>query len=479
MNLVNGLYGDNLKKIQEINENYEIYEGKQEWTTHADLDYEPTKKITNYIKKLVDTKARFMFGKEPFLDVRATKPDEKGSTTYQDQAQEKEDLLNVILRNNKFHSKLLKGMKDCLIGGKVAIKLWANKDKGLKLIFSPAQEFFPTYNIDDIDELEKVMFLYGITTDGLLKEQRFKKQTWELVNGKCILNEGIFDGAGKLIEPIEVDYDTELDFIPVVIIQNGGLTGETEGASDVETLWSNQNAYNRLTSDDMDALKFNMFPQRVATDASEKTLKDMSIAPGALVDLQTDEVQSNYGLQAKLEVVESNFAYDSKYTDTVNRVKNDMYDLLDVPNVSLEQLRGLMASGKSMKALYWGLINVCEEASCEWIPALKQMVHFIFKMVETYNLYGSKEIVRVETDLEVIRTYPIAEDTLDEKKMDLEEVRSESRSKKSYINKWEISEDVDSELEQIQLEKSMFDIDNYTKDLISDVGEEGSEEDEE
>ena len=478
MNLINGLYGDHLKQIQRINKNYELYEGKQEWSTNADLDYEPTKKVTNYIKKLIDTKARFMFGKEPFLDVRAIEPDDRGSTVYQDQAQEKEDLLHVILRNNKFHSKLLKGMKDCLIGGKVAIKLWANKDKGLKLIFSPAQEFFPVYNIDDVDELERVMFLYGIKTEGPSKEQRFKKQVWELINGKCILNEGIFDGSGKLIEAIEIDYDTKLDFIPVVIVQNGGLTGETEGNSDVETLWSNQNAYNRLTSDDMDALRFNMFPQRVATDANEQTLDNMRIAPGALIDLQTDEVQSNYGLQAKLEVVESNFAYEGKYTDTINRTKNDMFDLLDIPNVSLDQLKGLMASGKSMKALYWGLVNVCEEHATEWEPALKQMVYFIFNMVDTYNLYDSRKIGRYETDLSIIRTYPIAEDVLDEKRMDLEEVLNETRSKRSYIDKWGVSEDVDSELEQIQLEKSMLDIDNYTKDLISDVDEEGDEEDE-
>ncbi len=42
-----------------------------------------------------------------------------------------------------------------------------------------------------------------------------------------------------------------LDFIPVVIITNGGLTEETEGISDVKELWDNQDAYNKLTSDDI------------------------------------------------------------------------------------------------------------------------------------------------------------------------------------------------------------------------------------
>ncbi len=41
--------------------------------TNTDLDYIPTKKITNIIKKLIDTRARFMFGREPFFDVRPVK----------------------------------------------------------------------------------------------------------------------------------------------------------------------------------------------------------------------------------------------------------------------------------------------------------------------------------------------------------------------------------------------------------------------
>lgn len=348
-----GLYGDQLQKVNEIIKWYKIYDGEQEWPTPDGLDYRPTKKITNLIKKLIDTRARFMFGREPYFDIR---PIEKGEEAKK-KAEQKEDLLYRILKENKFHSKLLKARKDCSIGGKVAIKLWARKHVGLKIIFSPAMEFFPQYNIDDVDQLEKVVFLYAMNDEEEPVNQRIKKQVWELINGKCILNEATYDGRGNIVSIEYENYDTGLDFIPVIIVTNGGLTGETEGISDVKRLWHNQDAYNRLTSDDIDALRFQMFGQDVFTDAAEESLKNIKIAPGAMIDLQTDLAQASEGRQAKIERLESKFSYKDKFEDTVNRIKNDMYDTLDVPNVSLEQLKGLMQSGKSMKALYWGLLD--------------------------------------------------------------------------------------------------------------------------
>lgn len=465
---IEGVYGDYLARVNKINKYYSIYSGKQEWNTPEDLDYEPTKKITNIIKKLIDTKARFMFGKEPYFDIRQIEEDEEKSTKYEDEAQEKEDLLYKILKENKFHSKLLKAKKDCSIGGKIAIKLWGHKEKGLKIIFSPAQEFFPQYNLDDVDQLEKVVFLYALNNEVNTEDQRIKKQVWELVNGKCILNESTHDGRGTVISIEYQDYNTGLHFIPVIIVQNGGLTGETEGTSDVAELWSNQKTYNKMTSDDVDALRFQMFGQDVVTDASEDSIKNIKVAPGAMVDLQTDIVHKNEGRQAKMERLESGFSYDSKFRDTVDRIKNDMYESLDVPNVSLEQLKGLMTSGKSMKALYWGLIAACEEDWTEWGPALEQMVNYIFNMVDTYNLYKARDIAKYETTLEIQKNYPIQEDEDSKKEIDMQEVNSNVRSRKSYMKKWGEYPDIDAELKQIQLEQQLLQ-DSFTRSVIHDI----------
>jgi len=463
-----GLYGDYLVKINKINRWYAIYEGKQEWETASGLDYIPTKKITNITKKLIDTRARFMFAREPFFDIRPINKDEEGSTIYKDEAQEKEDLLKRILDKNKFHSKVLKAYKDCRIGGKVGIKLWGHRDEGLKIIFVPAQEFFIEYDYDDVDKFNKVVLIYAMNDEQDKKKQRIKKQTMEMVNGKCILNEVIVNGVGEIISIEYEDYDTELDFIPFIVVLNGGLTGETEGKSDVELLWDNQNAYNRLTSDDIDALKFQMFGQDVVTDAAEQSLQNIKIAPGAMIDLQTDMAQAADGRQAKMERLESNFSYKDKFEDTVNRIKNDMYDTLDVPNVGLEQLKGLMQSGKSMKALYWGLMAACDEDWTEWKPALKEMADYIFRMIDVYNLYNAREIANYETTLEIEHYYPIQDDENEQKRVDMEEVIAEVRSKESYMDKWGNYEDIEAELEQIQLEKQMLN-DSYTRDLFNEL----------
>jgi hypothetical protein len=465
---ITGLYGDLLERISTINGWYAIYKGTQAWQLPEDLDYTPTRKITNLIKKLINFRARFMFGKMPYFDLKPAVPDAKGSTANQDKAAEKEALLEKIFIENRLHSKLLKGRKDCSIGGRVAIKLWAKKDEGLKIIISPAQEFFPVFNLDDADVLEKIIFVYALNDESEKKDQRIKKQIFEMIGGKCYLNEANYDGYGNVVEIFDEDYDTGLDFIPVIIVQNGGLSGEIEGESDVEALWSNQDAYNHLTSDDIDALKFQMFGQDVVTDADEASIQNIKIAPGALIDLQTDP-SINDSKQAAISRLESNFTYAQKFADTVNRIKNDLYDTMEVPNVGLEQLKGLMQSGKSMKALYWGLMSACEEDWSEWGTALEKMTEYIFNMVEAYNLYGGREIVRFETALEIHHYYPIPEDEDENKRLDMEEVTAQVRSKKSYMKKWGEYEDEDAELAQIKTEQDLLQ-DNFTAALIDNAG---------
>ncbi len=435
-----GLQVGQLERIHRINRLYDIYEGKQHWATKEGLDYKPTKKITNYIKKLIDKRARFMFGKEPFFNL---------SGSDEEKTQQKEDLLKQILDDNKFHAKLLKAKKDCAIGGKVALRLWAEKEKGIKLFFIPAQEFIETHSIDDTDNLEKVVLFYALNDNLDRSKQRIKKQEWALISGKCIVNEGIYDGNGNVVEIIYKGYYNGLDFIPIIIIQNGGLTGGTQGYSDVEMLWDNQDSYNKLTSDDQDALKFQMFGQSVFTDADPEALENIMIAPGALIDLQTDRAQAMDGRQAKAERLESNFVYGEKYTDTINRIKSDMFGLMDVPDTSLEQLKGMMASGKSMEAVYWDLIEACNEAWTEWESALRQMAGYIFKMIEIYNLYNARDLAMTETSLNIERYYPILKNEIEQRKMDLEEVISGVRSKKSYIDKWSEVEDIENELRLI------------------------------
>lgn len=447
------IYQEHLADIDRINKNYARYKGEQKWLLPEGLDFTPSQNITNYIKKLIDKKARFMFGKEPYIDLRTK--DEKNK----ERVEEKEALLADILEKNKFHAKLLKAKKDCSIGGRIAIKIWARDDK-LKIIFTPAQEFFPIYDIDDVDELEKILFVYMVKDDPERENQRIVKQTYEMENGRCFVEEGIYNGHGELIEITEERKENGLDFIPVTIITNGGLLGETKGESDVETLWSNQDSYNKLKSDDMDALGFNMFPLLVANDVAATTIEKMVIAPNALVDLKSEGAFN--GKQGSLEKLEGTFSYADKFEKTIDRVKDDMHELMDVPNTSVDKLRGTITSGKAMQVLYWDLQAVCEEEWIEWEPALRQVVDHIFKTISAYNINGQKELADLDSETVILHYYMNPEDEDDQRRIDMQEVVQRVRSRESYIRKWGDVENTEDEMqsiisEQTRLEHGAYD----------------------
>lgn len=68
---LSGLYGEEvIRDLNRVIKLYEIYEGKgQDWELPLNMDYSPTKKKTNFIKKLIKEEARFLFGKSPVVSV--------------------------------------------------------------------------------------------------------------------------------------------------------------------------------------------------------------------------------------------------------------------------------------------------------------------------------------------------------------------------------------------------------------------------
>lgn len=440
-----GLYGEKvLQDLGELIKIYEFYDGPgQNWPTPQGLDYAPSKFITNLCKKLIKREARFMFGRTPELKV---------ITSEEKTTEQLQHVLDSVLRNSNFPERLLKGARDCFIGKRVAIKLTGGIDTPVSVQFRPAMEFVFTTEDDDVDKLQKIIFFYSTNDDARPSEQRIWKQKYEMAGGRCFLTEGVYNGYGSLVEGGET-LNTGLSFIPCRVIINDGLTGDLCGESDVAEIWSAQMAYNRLKSDDLDALKFNMFPQRVAVDADGTSLENMRIAPGALIDLVTDPARGDDGSQAKLDMLESSFSYSERFEATMNRIKNDAYELLGVPNISLEQLKGLMQSGKSMKALYWEFIERCEEKWTVWEPALEWMCKSILEME---SIYGDAPKLPVDLDIHVEHLYPILEDEESERITDMQEVTTQVRSRKSYIEKWGTAPDADAELQQIKLEQTLL-----------------------
>ncbi len=459
-----GLYGTEVQRdMNDIIELYNIYEGDYKKNTPADLDYTPTDSRTNFIKKLIKEEARFLFGKTPEFTVKSGKANKENAQAIQ-------QMLSNVLESNQFSDKLIKAARDCFIGKRVAIKVWYNEAKK-KLLFSfrPSLEFIYETAEDDTDTLSKIIFLYGKNDKQDKNEQRIWKQKYEMVGGKCYKTEGVYDGFGRPVEIVSENEDTGLDFIPAYVILNDGLSGDLKGESDVDELKTLQAVYNNLTSDDIDALKFNMFPQTIAINASEDSLKNIVISPAALIDLQT-ETTSPEGSQANMTKLESSFNYDSRLENSLHRVKNDMHELLSVPLVTPSELQGFATSGKALKALYWQLIIRCEEKFTTWRPALLWLAETLLKMLRFYSI----EKVNLYDDMKIVveNIYPLMEDEYEEKQQDLSEVNTQVRSRKSYMKKWgkDVDDELaDEELRQIQLEKQMLE-DSYNGDFNTGGG---------
>jgi hypothetical protein len=441
-----GIFGDCvIRDLKEIIDLYRQYDGSgQDWEVKQNLDYKPSKSRTNIIKKLIKEEARFMFSRSPEIRIEAIDKQKDG-----EKAEKLNHIINKILKENNFGDKLLKGARDCFIGKRVALKLSADETR-VKPLFRPSMEFIFDTDPEDSDRLIKVIFFYQQNDSIDKKDQRIWKQKYWIENGQCYLTEAVYDGHARVIDIIKENEPLNIDFIPVKVIINDGLTGDLIGESDVTEIEENQEAYNHLKSDDLDALKFNMFPIKLGKNLSEATTEKLSIAPNAFVDGQSE----NEDRDCDLSVVESTFNYETKYLESINRAKNDMYELLNVPNVSLEQLKGLMQSGKSMKALYWNLITRCNEKWTVWHCALEWMIESILKM---HKVYVEKSIdLDFDYAINITLLYSLPEDDQAEKQNDLAEVNANVRSKKSYIQKWSIADDADAELEQIAKEQSMF-----------------------
>lgn len=435
-----GLFGDELlKDFSEIIDLYEYYEKKgQKWESN-NTEYERTTKITNYTKKLIDEQARFLFGKMPHFEVL---------TEDTEQSEELTKVIRKVFYHNNFESKLLKASKDALIGKRVAIKLNVKNDR-VKISCHNSLSFVFETEDDDIDDLKKIIFFAQLNNETDPKEQRLWKQKYEMLDGSCILTELIVNGCGEVVEYIHKDVDTELGFIPAVVLVNSSLTNDLKGVSEVDIVRENQDVYNLLTSDDIDALKFNMFPIIYTKNADEESLKNFRISPSSFIDLQSDISQDK---DVELSKLESSFDYNAKLENTLDRIKKDMFEMMSVPLMSEDNLRSL-TSAKAIKAQYYQLIISTEEKFNEWKSALIGLVEMILKVYD-------KKISPLDLDgyfsISFERELLLLEDEQEEKELDKDEVLNGLRSRKSYLEKWGSFETSDEELRQIAKERELL-----------------------
>ena len=456
MTELGGLYGNEvIKEMNEIIKLYDIYDGPgQNWIID-EQDYIPTKKKTNYIKKLIKEEARFLFGKTPIFTVQVE--DDK----HQEQVEEINKYINKLLKDNLFEDKLVKGARDCFIGKRVAIKLHADTiTKTIRVMFVPSLEFVYEPFEDRVDELKKIIFFHQMNQEQDKSKQVIWKQKYEMVDGKCILNEGFYNGNGDLLETLAVNVDLKLSGIPAYVILNDGLSGDLQGESDVEEILENGIEYNKLASEDLDALKKGMNRIIYGTDVDPEASKHFKLKPGSYWDVSTDMVSD--GKQAQIGTIDTDFGYDARIENTLNRIKADMHEVLNIPMINNSDLQGMMTSGKSMKALYWQLITRCEEKMKSWKPALEWMIRAILEINEVYSITTLPKLENF--DVVVENQYPLQENEDEEMVLDLQKVNAQTMSRKTFIKKWaNVADDIaEEELKQIQLEKQMLE-DSYAQ----------------
>ena len=491
---LNGIFSnEQLQEITEIIHYYNKYDGKEldEWEDKS-KDYEPTKKVANFIAELIDKQARFMFGEFPYITVECENEDAKEKI---------EDAIKDINRKNNLAEGFTQAAKDCFIGKRIAIKLNAREGdtkRGVKIMFKNSLEFVFDTDPEDCREITKLIFYYKSKDAATREEEVWWKQKYELnEQGMCILNEGIYNGLGELIQANYVDYNTQLDFIPGHVILNDALSGDLQGRSDVAKLVDAQLDYNRIDSEDTDALLKGMNqikytidaePQTIVVDGIEVELP-LPLGPGAYWDLKT-AITKESG-QAQAGTLGTDFSYTQKLNDKLDRNKSTMYELMNIPEIDLKELGGVMTSGKSMKALYWQMILKIKEKFTAWKPNLENMYKNAIKMARIYRLY---DIPDVDFDINVELNNPLPEDELEEMQSDLLKVNAQAMSRLQFITKWfECSEDEGREiLQQIATEREMLE-DSYSamvedtevggdedleddKEDAEDIDDEGSEE---
>lgn len=460
---IEGLYGSQvLAEMAQIIGYYDVYEKGASFKTEGSKgDYTPSDLKFKQVASLINKEARFLFSRSPDLWVDVPPGENReaakeANTTLQ-------NLVDRVLEKNRFKSKLLKAAKDCFIGKRVAYFVNFNEEKGtIKVNFIPSLEFVYETDEDDTDLITKLVAFYTVVDSQSKTNQRiYKKKYWMHDDGHCWISEAIYDGHGTLIEELTPERATKFQYIPAGVIVNDGLTGDLLGESEVNSLEDFESWFSRLSNADMDAERQGMNPVRWARDMNPESTKNLSIAAGAFWDLQTDQ-NSAEGVTGEVGVLETSMNYTNAISSTLSRIKSSMYDTLDMPDVSPDALKGVVSSGKTLKAIYWGLIVRCDEKMLAWRPAIENIMRIIIDGAKLYpgsaRGFVSENIPDVEFEVRVDNQYPLPEDEAEEKQTDLAEVTAQTMSKKAYMKKWRnlTDEEADAELQQIAKERELL-----------------------
>lgn len=463
---VGGNTQDVLAEMTEICKYYKVYKKGMDFTVEgSNGDYVPATLRYKMAASLINKEARFLFAESPDVTVDAKGDVGQVSKEAKDELTNWNDLLKSVLDANLFEKALLQAAKDCFIGKRVAGVVNFNEEDGVTITFLPATQFLFETSIGNDNILTKFVCFIMVKDSATLNNKRVFKKKYTLIDGVVHLEERMYDGAGREVsteefEPTE-QQPTKLATIPAVVFLNDGLTGDSEGESEIDLLRDYEQYYSKLANGDIDAERKTMNPTRYAIDMDQRSTKGLSSSAGAFWDLQSDQNLDHPA--PKVGMLESAMNYSEALKTSLDRIKTAGYEQVDMPNITLETMTGAITSGKALKAIYWPLIVRCKEKMKMWGPKLRQLAEIVFEGALAYpntiTKYVDTPLVPVAHEIHVEQNTPLPEDELEERNMDLAEVAAQTMSKKSYMKKWRglTDDEAQEELEQIALERQIID----------------------
>lgn len=448
------------------------------------------KKAANLIKR----EARFLFCETPDIKAIIEGKEKTKDKSINENIALCNTLIQKVIKRTMFEDKLLKGAKDCFIGKRVALVANFNYETGISLNFLKSTEFLYQTNDDNPDVLD-TFIAFIVTNESSSNEAKriFKKKfKMDYIEDEetgeekkmCFLEEVLYDGNGSLIEIVREYAPTDLDRIPAVVILNDGLTGDTNGISEIGELMGGEKYYTKLSNGDMDAERKEMAQIRYTVDMDPNSTQNLSVRPGSYWDLQSDMNKDNKSVQ--VGTLSSSMNYTNSVDMTLKRIEQNMHEVLDMPYINLESMSGVITSGKGLEAVYWPLIVRTKEKMKVWGPALSYIFKLILDAATIYEditlMYIEKPIVPMGYDVEILQNSPLPRNEESEKVLDMQEVNAQVRSKKSYMKKWQelTDNEANEELEQIAYERQLledsFQFDTYVKDetevTVDDISDE-------
>lgn len=425
------------------------YKLGQNWENRDNLDYEIEQDIRNKVKPLLKKQARFMFSKKP--DIILNSVDYKNKKELEELRIWIDNLLNKI----KFWKKSKEAFLNASIKKRTMLRLIAREgyinlkyEDVLNFSYDISDEILIEANFFEEDKRnnitenndEKIYYIHKFSykkiSDSLTKPF-YIKQTYK---SSTLINE----------EEVMLEVDT----IPCWLITNGGELGEEYGETDLHDLKPMQKKYNSIVTDVDEAIKFELFGIESIIDGDEETVNKLNVCPGAIHAIKTDVQAMSTGKQASISRQEFSLGGISNVETHLQRLENDMYNVLDMPKIS--DLTNI-PSAKAMKYLYNDLIARCEEKWSDWGSVFEEAIRYIISIAYYYKLPGfKKEWKDLDFSIEFSHNYPIPSDEEDRKTVAIQEVLANVRTRKSYIQEFSREDEYNKEFNEIINENSLL-----------------------